>query len=178
MKFSQFNSSSSTEVIELYTQVFSLSENEEEGKIIGNLVSNLIETTKPHDLIGFVAISSNRVVGCIFFSRLIVSSNELVFMLSPVAIATEEQGKGLGQQLINHGLSYLKSKNINLEFTYGDPNYYSQVGFKPISESIVSAPFKLSQPEWWVAQSLDGSVINAIQGLPQCVEAFNNQAYW
>jgi putative acetyltransferase len=178
MKLSQFKPSCSADVIALYTEVFSSSESEEEGKIIGNLVSKLIKKTEQHDLVGFVASSNDRIVGCIFFSRLVVPNNSTAFMLSPVAIASEEQGKGIGQQLINHGLGYLKSIDINLVFTYGDPNYYSKVGFKPISESIVSAPFKLSQPEGWLAQSLDGSTINSAQGSSQCVEAFNNQAYW
>lgn len=178
MKLCHFNSSYSAEAIELYTNVFASSENEDEGRVIGELVSNLIGTTELQDLIGFVAISSDKIVGCIFFSRLIVPSNKVAFILSPVAIATGEQGKGIGQQLINYGLSYLKSKKIDFAFTYGDPSYYCKVGFSPISESVVKAPFKLSQPQGWLAQSLNDSSINALQGSSQCVEAFNNQAYW
>ena len=178
MKISKFNSSLSKEVIELFINVFSASENEEEGHITGNLVSNIIETTEPQDLIGFVASSSDTVIGCIFFSRFVVPNNQTAFMLSPVAIATNEQGKSIGQKLIRHGLNHLKSMNTDLVFTYGDPNYYSKVGFRPISENVVSALFKLSQPEGWLAQSLDGGAINPMQGATTCVEAFNDPAIW
>jgi predicted N-acetyltransferase YhbS len=38
--------------------------------------------------------------------------------------------------------------------TYGDPSYYAKVGFMPISEADAQAPFPLSHPEGWLAQSL------------------------
>lgn len=178
MKLSEFIPSYSKDVVDLFVKVFSASEGEDEGRIIGNLVSSLIETTATKDLMGFVAVYNNEVVGCIFFSRFLVPSNQTAFMLSPVAIATNEQGKSIGQKIINHGLNHLNSINTDLVFTYGDPNYYSKVGFEPISENVVSAPFKLSQPEGWLAQSLDGSEINPMQGSTKCVKAFNDQALW
>ena len=91
---------------DLFTKVFSASENESEGQLIGNLVSDLIATTDPEDLIGFVATSNDCIVGCIFFSRFVMPSDKVAFILSPVAIATSEQGTGIGQQLINYGLSH------------------------------------------------------------------------
>jgi len=178
MKLSLFKPSYTQDVIKLFTDVFSASENESEGQVIGNLVSNLITTTSPEDLIGFVAMPNGRIVGCIFFSRLVVLSDDLAFILSPVAIATSEQGTGIGQQLIKYGLEHLKSLNVNLAFTYGDPNYYSKTGFNHISESIVKAPFELSQPEGWLAQSLDGKPIKAMQSSSKCVEALSDQKYW
>lgn len=178
MKLSLFNSSHTQEVIELFTKVFSASENASEGQIIGNLVSDLIATTEPQDLIGCVAISNNRIVGCIFFSRFVVPGGEVAFILSPVAISTGVQGSGIGQQLINYGLNQLKSLSVNLAFTYGDPNYYSKTGFNQISESVVKAPFELSQPEGWLAQPLDGNPIKAMQGATECVEALSDQKYW
>lgn len=178
MELSEFTSSHSTEVIDLFTSVFSDSEGEEEGRIIGHLVSNLIETTSAQDLMGFIAKSNGRIVGCIFFSRFIVPNNQVAFMLSPVAISTGKQGAGIGKKLISYGLEHLKSTHTDLVFTYGDPNYYSKVGFKPISESVVSAPFHLTRPEGWLAQSLDGGTINPMQGVTQCVEAFNDPVHW
>jgi putative acetyltransferase len=178
MKLSLFNSSYTQEVIELFTNVFSASENETEGQIIGNLVSDLIATTEPEELIGFVATSDDCIVGCIFFSRFVVPSDEVAFILSPVAIATSEQGTGIGQQLIDYGLNHLKLLKVNLAFTYGDPSFYSKTGFNQISESILKAPFELSQPEGWLAQSLDGNPIKAMQGSSKCVEALSDQKYW
>lgn len=178
MELSLFNPSQSQEVIELFTKVFSASEGETEGQLIGSLVSDLIATTKPQDLIGFVAISDGGIVGSLFFSRLVVPGKKITFILSPVAVATDEQGKGIGQQLINYGISHLKSLSVDIAFTYGDPGFYSRVGFIPISESIVKAPLKLTYPEGWLAQSLDGSPIKAMEGTSHCVEALNDQKYW
>ena len=63
-------------------------------------------------------------------------------------------------------------------FTYGDPNYYSKVGFKPITEKLIKAPLKLSYPEGWLAQSLVSDEIQPITGNSYCVEAFNKPRIW
>lgn len=178
MKIATFNTNQSREVINLYTKVFADSEGQEEGESIGKLVSDLIATTNDHDIVGFVAAKEEKIVGCIFFTRLTLPVEKTAFILSPVAIATEQQGTGIGQKLISHGIEYLKSKNVDLLFTYGDPAYYSKVGFQPINENIVKAPLKLSQPEGWLAQSLRGELIEPIQGSARCVQALNKQEYW
>ncbi len=178
MKISAFGVDQSQEVIDLFSKTFSDSEGEEEGEVIGRLVSELISTTDNHDLLGFIAIIDEVIVGCIFFSRLTLPSSKTAFILSPVAIATEQQGKGLGQQLIEFGVEHLKAKGVDLVFTYGDPNFYSKVGFQHINEDIVKAPFKLTYPEGWLAQSLSGEDVNAMEGICQCVKALNKQEYW
>lgn len=178
MKISAFVIGQSQEVINLFTQTFSDSEGQEEGTVIGCLVSELISTTDKHDLLGFIIIIEEVIVGCIFFSRLTLPSSKTAFILSPVAIATEQQGKGLGQQLIEFGVKHLKTEGIDLVFTYGDPKFYSKVGFQHINEDIVKAPFKLTYPEGWLAQSLSGEGVNAIEGICQCVKALNKQEYW
>ena len=72
----------------------------------------------------------------------------------------------------------MKNNNVELLFTYGDPNYYSKVGFKYISESIAKAPLILTYPEGWLAQSLAGENIEPISGNSTCVSALNSQQYW
>ncbi len=178
MKLSAFDSTISQEIIDLFENTFSDSEGADEGQLIGALVDKLISTTDQNDLLGFVASKNSTIIGCIFFSRFFLPNDKTAFILSPVSVSTDHQRKGVGQQLINYGIEQLRLKNIDLLFTYGDPNYYSKVGFQPISEDIVKAPLILSHPEGWLAQSLDGNSIEVIYGAGQCVEALSDQKYW
>ncbi len=178
MKLSLFNPSDTQSVIRLFTQVFTTSEGESEGEVIGTLVTNLIATTKPQELIGFTASDDDGIVACIFFSRFIVPNKQSAFILAPVAVATQHQGLGTGQKLIRYGLDYLKRQMVDLVFTYGDPAFYTKTGFKPIAETVVKAPFALSEPIGWLAQSLDGYPIETMQGATQCVEALSDSKYW
>jgi len=178
MKFSIFSESKSQKVIDLFKSVFSASEGEEEGKIIGDFVANLISTTRPQDLIGCIAEENEIIFGCIFFSRFTVPSGQVAFILSPVAVSTDVQRTGIGQKLVQYGLDHLRSLNVNLVFTYGDPSYYSKIGFKQIDENIVKAPCPLTQPIGWLAQSLDGQEIKAMAGATRCVNALNDRSLW
>jgi putative acetyltransferase len=178
MNFSLFDASDSAEIIALFTRVFSASEGEDEGKSIGDLVSKLMTTTAPSELIGCVAKDNGSIVGCIFFSSFVVPGGQRAFLLSPVAVDTRVQGTGIGQRLINYGIDQLRARQVSLVFTYGDPAFYSKTGFRQISEDVVKAPFPLSQPAGWLAQSLDGMPIQSQSGASECVAAFNNPAYW
>ena len=99
-------------------------------------------------------------------------------MLAPVAVDTSHQGKGVGQALINFGLNEMKKRSAAVVITYGDPSFYSRVGFQSLSEEVVPAPYKLSMPEGWLGQSLNEDPIPIINDRPGCVPAFNNSAYW
>ena len=70
MKLTTYSPDQSQEVIKLFTDVFSDSEGQEEGQVIGQLVTELIGTTDSNDLLDYISISYNRILGCIFFSRL------------------------------------------------------------------------------------------------------------
>ncbi|WP_432472993.1 GNAT family N-acetyltransferase [Amphritea sp. HPY] len=178
MKISTFSASQSQDVINLFTEVFSDSEGRDEGESIGSLVSDLIRTTAEHDILGFVAVLEEEIVGCVFFTRLRLPSGKVAFILSPVAIVTEQQGKGVGQQLIRQGIEELRFKQVDLVFTYGDPAFYSKVGFQQVSEDIVKAPLKLTQPEGWLAQPLQSGVMITVEDSSECVNALNKQEYW
>jgi len=177
MEYSVFDSGQSEEVIELFTRVFSDSEGQDEGRLIGKFVSELIKTDT-QDVLGFVATEQGKVVASIFFSRLSFQDNTNAFILSPVAVETAYQGKGIGQQLINFGIQYSKDQGVELVFTYGDPNFYQKVGFELISEEYIKAPLKLTHPEGWLGQSLNDDKIKPIAGPSRCVEALNKPEYW
>lgn len=99
-------------------------------------------------------------------------------MLAPVAVHSKHQGKGIGKALINYGLEEMKNLSVAVVVTYGDPSFYSKVGFQPLSESIIQAPLKLSMPEGWLGQSLSEELIPTIDKRPTCVNEFNDPVYW
>jgi predicted N-acetyltransferase YhbS len=134
--------------------------------------------TDQKDLYGFVAIEHEKIIGCIFFSRLTIESGIRAFILSPVAVHTDHQGKGIGQQLINYGIKRLKDEGVELVMTYGDPNYYAKVGFDPVKEETIKAPMHLTYPEGWLGQSLISNSVDPIASQPTCVKALNKPEYW
>lgn len=178
MKFSLSKNADQLEIQHLFTKTFSDSEGQSEGALIGRLVLDLMNETDSRDIFGFVATENEQIIGSIFFTRLSFDAPVEAFLLSPVAVHTNHQGKGVGQRLIHFGVEWLKGKGVNLVFTYGDPNFYSKVGFGPISEDMAKAPFELTQPEGWLCQSLDDGEIEPLSGISRCVKAFNNPEYW
>ena len=178
MEILAYNSNKIEEIKQLFTNVFSDSEGQAEGLVIGNLTYDVMTDTDAHDLYGFVATENEQIIGSIFFTRLTFQNGVSAFMLSPVAIQTSYQRKGIGQKLINFGINHLKENGVSIVFTYGDPTFYSKVGFSQISEKIIKAPLKLSQPEGWLGQSLVSDKIEPIAGTSYCVEAFNKPEIW
>lgn len=178
MNLSAYNPDHADEIKSLFTAVFTDSEGQSEGILIGNLAHELMTETDKKDLYGFVAIEQEHIIGCIFFSRLTFESGIRAFILSPVAVHTDHQGKGIGQQLINYGLKRLKDEGVQLVMTYGNPKFYSKVGFNPVKEEIVKAPKKLTYPEGWLGQSLIGNSVEPIAGHSFCVKALNKPEYW
>jgi predicted N-acetyltransferase YhbS len=178
MEFRPHEPSDSSAIEALFVSVFTKSEGESEGVLIGDLSKELIASTDKGDLYGFVAVDRGQIVGAIFFSRLTFERNIDVFILAPVAVHSDHQGMGIGQELIRHGLREMKEKGVMIVVTYGDPAFYSKVGFYPLSQDVLAAPLELSQPEGWLGQSLTGDSIEAIPGRCSCVKALDNPAYW
>ncbi len=172
------NKSKQKEVAELFTSVFSSSEGEKEGRLIGKLSSELASNINDEEIICLGVYESEVLIGSIFFTRLKFDESIQVYMLSPVAVCTEKQGKGIGQELINYGLNELKKRSVNVVVTYGDPSFYSRVGFQALSENVIQAPLKLSMPFGWLGQSLTGGMIPIIHERPICVKPLNDPVYW
>jgi predicted N-acetyltransferase YhbS len=183
MNIELYNFDKNDGVVEFFKNVFSTSENREEGEIIAKLVQEMQTTTPSEDIFGCIAINEalpieKSIVGCVFFTRLDFKNTIQAFILSPMAIATRYQKQGIGQTLINFGLEYAKTQHIDLVLTYGDIAFYKKVGFAHISESVIPAPFTLSYPDGWLAQHIKGENIKKITTKPRCVAALQHQNYW
>lgn len=179
MEFSADSTDRAEEIVALFETTFGASEGAEEGRLIGTLVKNLLETTKREDLAVFTAREGDALAGAIIFSRLAYDEDaRTVFLLAPVAVETNRQGQGIGQALLRHGLAEMRGRGADVAITYGDPAYYGKVGFSPIGEDMAAAPQPLQQPEGWLAQSLTGRPLDPLKGRARCVPAFDDPAYW
>ena len=178
MKHKVLDKSNQNEVTDLFTSVFTSSEGEKEGELIGNLASELSSNIDNQEIICLGAYENESLIGSVFFTRLRFNESIRVYMLAPVAVRTEHQGKGVGQALIDYGLNELKNRAVNIAITYGDPSFYSKAGFQPLPESVIQSPLKLSIPEGWLGQSLTEDPIPSIIERPTCVKEFNDPVYW
>lgn len=178
MNFRILDKNSKEEVTNLFTSVFSSSEGEQEGKLIGSLASALAARTDDQEIICIGAYEDGSMTGAIFFTRLRFDEPIVAYMLAPVAVSAAHQGKGVGQALINFGLHELKTRSAALAVTYGDPAFYSKVGFQALSEHVIQAPLQLSMPEGWLGQSLSEEPIAILRSRPACVQEFDNPDYW
>jgi putative acetyltransferase len=117
MNFRGLEQKDAKPVAELFLSVFSASEGDEEGRVICHLASELCSRIDDVDVHGFAAVYEASIVGAIFFSRLTFKVPVEVFVLSPVAVATAEQGAGVGQALIT--LAYARPRFFNKGSTAG-----------------------------------------------------------
>lgn len=178
MECSYYNPNDIDKIERLFNRTFTDSESQTEGMTVEGLARKLMRSTGEADLYGFVARDAAELVGSILFSRMRFEREINAFILAPVATHTDHQRQGVGQKLIKFGLNVLKKDGVELVLTYGDPRFYTKVGFHVVTEAQVPPPFKLSQPEGWMAQSLVADRIDPIGGKSFCVEALNKPEYW
>ena len=181
MNYLRYINQNPEEIIQLFVKTFTDSEGEIEGKRIGELARDLLTKTDKKMIRVFVALDEEKdqLVGCIIFSELSFQDCDInAYLLAPVAVVTDYQGKGIGQNLIAFGQEELKKERVELIMVYGDPNFYAKVGYRFVSEEIISAPHNLSYPSGWLGQSLRHESIRPIDGKSSCVEAINKPEYW
>lgn len=179
MELSSGHAGREEEIVTLFASTFAASEGVAEGESIRGLASDLLGTTPADDLFVCCAHEGPTLLGAIVFSRLRYDQDRrTVFVLAPVAVRTDRQGTGIGQQLLTYGLEELRSRGVDTAVTYGDPTYYSKVGFRQISPDVAQAPFPLRYPHGWLAQSLTHRDLEPVVGPCRCVPALDSPEYW
>ena len=178
MQYKRLGTTDQRQIADLFQAVFSAAETEAEGVIVGELALELSQVIDDQAVQCFASYQQDVLTGVIFFTRLYFKDDISVYLLGPVAVSTGYQGQGIGQSLIRHGLHALKQQAVEVVITYGDPKFYTKVGFQPLSERQIQAPLTLSMPQGWQAQSLSSNPIPVIADRPSCVKAFDNPLYW
>ena len=165
-------------ISQFFYNVFFQSEGEQEGRILQGLTFSLTDQIQNPSIIGIKAHANNEILGCIFLTRLQFQEGIQAYLLAPVGVHPNHQGKKIGTQLIEHAIQYLKSQDTPFLMTYGDPKYYSRFGFQWVSTQRVPSPHPLSQPEGWLYKGILAESMMELQGPVLCVEPFNQKDLW
>lgn len=117
--------------------------------------------------ISLVALEQEAVVGHVAVSPVRISSGETDWYgLGPISVWPEQQGQGIGSQLMNAALEQLKQLGAKGCVLLGDPEYYYRFGFKSYPDLILpDVP-----PKYFQAISF---VNNIPKGTVSYHEAFN-----
>jgi putative acetyltransferase len=86
------------------------------------------------DGLSFVADLDGDVVGHVLFTRSLLDAPRRlvdVLVLSPLAVRSDVQGRGIGSDLVRHGLEQVRIRPEPAVFLEGSPGYYPRFGFVP-----------------------------------------------
>ena len=78
-------------------------------------------------------------------------------LIGPLTVEPPFRGRGVGQALLERGLSEAKAKGHRLVLLVGDEPYYSRAGFKRIAKGRVSMPGPVDPDRLLVAELEDGA---------------------
>jgi putative acetyltransferase len=103
-------------------------------RVVADLVAALRVSPDWIDGLSFVALVEGRIAGHIMFSRSLLDAPRRlvdVLVLSPVSVAPDLQGRGIGSALIRHGIEQVSRRAEPLVFLEGSPAFYGRFGFQP-----------------------------------------------
>lgn len=90
-----------------------------------------------------VAVSGDEVVGCVALSRAWLDARERlvdVLVLSPLAVAPDRQGRGIGTRLLDAVPEAAEGLGAPLVFLEGDPGFYAARGWQTASHLGLERP--------------------------------------
>ena len=123
-------------------------------------------------LASFVAEHDERIVGHILFSRMLIETTAVpisAVALAPMAVMPEQQRRGIGGQMIRHGLDWLRGRGERIVLVLGHPEYYPRFGFSSDRAHALASPFP---PEAFMALELSSGALDGIRGTVRYPEAF------
>lgn len=101
-----------------------------------------------------VAEQRGRIVGHILFTAALLDAPDRlvgVLVLSPVSVAPDHQGRGIGSGLIRHGLEVIRDRPEPLVFLEGAPGFYRRFGFEAAGEHGFRRPsLRIPEPAFQV----------------------------
>jgi putative acetyltransferase len=114
----------------------------------------------------WVAVDLDRVVGHILFSPVAIEGEGecegLILGLAPVAVLTEEQGKGTGSLLIQQGLVECARLGAKAIVVLGAPKYYRRFGFESAKNYGLRCEYDVPDEAFMVLELVQDALKNCV----------------
>lgn len=107
------------------------------GRTVNAIVDDLRPTIAGRGGSSFVAESDGRVIGHVMVTSSLLDTAERLIdapVLSPLAVAPDRQGAGIGGDLVRRALDAAEAAGSPFVLLEGDPRYYSRLGFRAAGE--------------------------------------------
>ena len=130
-------------------------EQKTEAKLIEKLRKRRVLT------ISLVAIQDSETVGHIAFTPVTIQSENSNFeaiALAPMAVLPAYQRKGIGSQLVRHGLEECRCLGHEIVVVLGHPNYYPRFGFVLGKTKGIDCEFEVPDEAWMVLELREGAL--------------------
>lgn len=121
-----------------------------------NLVDRLRCTDEYIPALSLIAEIGGTIAGFAMFSRINIADAEAI-ALAPLAVLPEFQNQGIGRALIEYGHRKAEELGYCCSVVLGEPEYYSQSGYRMSLPLGITAPFDV-QPQYYMVCPLKAEV--------------------
>ena len=149
-----------------------------EGAAVAELALALLDDASARPLLSLVAELDGEIAGHALFSAARIGADKTgaARILAPLAVAPDQQRRGMGGALIRHGLTQLRAEGARLALVYGDPGYYGRHGFR--AGHAIEPAFKPACPAGWLALELQAGALAGARGKVSCARSLNDPRHW
>ena len=99
----------------------------------------LREGVEPERTLCFVAVENGTVLGSVRFWPIVVGTQKAL-LLGPLAVQSDQRGRGIGIDLMKHGIEKARATEFACILLVGDEPYYKRAGFTRIAPGRVRFP--------------------------------------
>jgi putative acetyltransferase len=151
-----------------------------EGALVSKLAVDLLSEEAAPPVLSLVFDAGGIVVGHVAFSPVMMRDTRalLGYILAPLAVSPAYQQRGIGSQLIKHGIERLSELGPSILLVYGDPKFYGRFGFRVDAAECYTPPFQLQYSFGWQGMALGDLKARRSAVNISCVASFSNPALW
>ncbi|MFT6557440.1 GNAT family N-acetyltransferase [Sneathiella sp.] len=119
------------------------------------------ENLNPEQALSFVAKDDESLLASIRYWPVTLGGTTEALLLGPIVVTPDQQGKGIGVELIRYSMQKAKAAGHKIVVLVGDRDYYARFGFVSAFDAGLSLPGPVDPDRFLVAELAE----NALQGV-------------